>query len=354
MSPLEFRDAVRAETQLLVLLAGGTGTGKTESALRIATGIAGETGTIVAIDTERGRMLHKADDYRFLHATLEGPFSPERYVEAIVAAEALDPAVIVIDSGSHEYDGEGGVLDLQLEEHARLGGGENTKLLSWARPKQRHKRYVAALLRARPHVIVCHRAEDKVDIVKVGGRTEVVPKQSYTGAGGWIPICERRLPFEATLSVVLTPDNPGVPVPVKLERRFEEIVPLDRQLDEDTGRRLAAWAAGDKTGAAVPSRSSGDSASPRSGAGDPPLATDVDVGAMLELAKRVGPDEHRTASDAVDAFRAKHGGKVSAEWLEKMVAALDAMLPDDPAELGQPAFPIPDEPRGSMAYREEG
>lgn len=250
---LDFRDAVRQDVQLLILLAGGTGSGKTESALRLATGIAAG-GLIVGIDTERGRMLHKADHYRFKHATLEPPFTPARYAEALRDAYALEPAVVVLDSGSHEYDGEGGVLDIQEDEFERFKRRESARMASWIKPKREHKVYLRELLRAPCHVIVCHRAEDKVEPVKKpdgqgGERTEIVPKKSYIGADGWIPICEKRLPFEATMSFLVTVAEPGVPVPIKLEGDHVPLIPLDQKLSEDTGRRLAEWAAGSKTAA---------------------------------------------------------------------------------------------------------
>lgn len=239
----EFRDAVRQDVPLLVLLAGGTGSGKTESALRLATGLANGQ-PFAVIDTERGRALHKADDYKFKHCAFEEPFTPERYVEAIEAADALGVPVIVVDSGSHEYEGAGGVLDIQEEAYQRLGAREAVKMVSWAEAKQRHKLWRNALLRTRAHVIVCHRAEDKIEIGKDGGKTVIRPKQSLTGLDGWVPICEKRLPFEATISLLFTADKPGVPKPIKLEARHAALVSLTEQVSEATGRALAAWAAG--------------------------------------------------------------------------------------------------------------
>lgn len=240
----EFRDARRADVSLLILLAGGTASGKTESAMRLATGLAGGQ-PFAVIDTENGRALHKADDYTFKHATLDEPFTPERYAEAVKAADAAGFPVIVIDSGSHEYEGVGGVLDIQTEEFERMGSRDSARMSSWIQPKLRNKRYVQQLLRSRAHVILCLRAEDKIEVVKdAQGKTVVRPKESLIGAEGWIPICEKRLPFEATISLLLLASRPGVPVPIKVERRHAEMVPLDRPLDESVGRALAAWAAG--------------------------------------------------------------------------------------------------------------
>lgn len=244
---ITFRDAKRANVPLLILLAGGTAAGKTESAMRLATGLSGGK-PFAVIDTESGRALHKADDYTFKHALLDEPFTPERYAEAVKVADDAAFPVIVIDSGSHEYEGVGGVLDIQTAEFERMGSREGARMASWIEPKRRHKRFVQQLLRVRAHVILCLRAEDKIEVTKdANNRTVVRPKESLIGADGWIPICEKRLPFEATISLLLTADAPGVPKPIKLERRHRELVPLDRPLDEGVGKALAAWAAGGTT-----------------------------------------------------------------------------------------------------------
>jgi len=245
----EFKEAVRTQAPLLVGLAGASGSGKTESAMRLATGLAGGA-RFAVIDTEAGRALHKADDYSFDHGDLHAPFTPEAYAEAIRAADQAGYPVVVVDSVSHVWEGVGGVLDMQEEELERLAGADQGRRkamaqASWIKPKQRHRRFVNDLLQMRAHLVLCFRAQDKIEIVKVDGKTVVRPMQSLTGADGWVPICERRLPFELTLSLLLTPGQPGIPKPIKLERRHAPFVSLDAPLDEDAGRALAAWAAGD-------------------------------------------------------------------------------------------------------------
>lgn len=327
----EFRDAVRQDVPLLILLAGGTGSGKTESALRLATGLSGGEPFSV-IDTENGRALHKADDYKFRHTALEEPFTPERYAEAIKAADGTGAKVIVVDSGSHEYDGIGGVLEIQMGEFERMGKREGARMASWIEPKRRHKLYVRELLRTRAHVILCHRAEDKIEVGKdEAGKTIFRPKESYIGAEGWIPICEKRLPFEATISLLLTQDRPGVPKPIKLEGRLAGLVPLDAPLSEEVGVALAEWARGGTT--------------PKSAAAEDEWAAEPDVTALLELAASVGDNEHTKAVDAIAKHRKKYDGHVNAEWLEKMRAALEAKAPaaDDPVSSSQ--FLIPESAR---------
>ena len=243
----EFRDAKRVGAPLLIGLAGGTGSGKTYSALRLARGLS-DGQPFAVIDTENGRALHYADFFpEMKHGDLREPFSPAHYTEAILAADAAGFPVVVVDSASHIWEGEGGVLRMQEEEFKKLGGYDGVKMLSWAAPKQAHKQFVNKLLQVRAHVILCMRAEDKIEMVDdpdKPGKKKVVPKPSQTGLDGWIPICEKRLPFELTLSFLLTSADPGIPKPIKLQEQHKAFFPLDQQVGEETGKALRGWAAG--------------------------------------------------------------------------------------------------------------
>lgn len=244
----EFKPAVRKNVPLLIGIAGPSGSGKTLSALKLAAGLS-DNKPFALIDTERGRALHYADKFDFLHADLEPPFSPERYWQAITQAVAVKPPVIVIDSFSHEHAGEGGVLDMHEAELDRLAGQDYKKrdamkFAAWIKPKQAHKRLITHLLQLPVHLIVCLRAEEKVDIAKENGKTVVRPKKTLAGHVGWIPIAGKDLPFELTISLVVTPDAPGVPHPIKLMDAHKPFVPLNAPLDEKVGQQLAAWAKG--------------------------------------------------------------------------------------------------------------
>lgn len=239
-----FRPAVRENVPLLIGVAGGTGSGKTYSALRVATGLAGGR-KFAVIDTENGRARHYADMFDFDVADLSAPFRPGAYADAIMAADKQGYPVIVIDSMSHEHDGDGGLLDWHAEEFERLGGREAVKFTAWIKPKEAHKKMVTRLLQVRAHVILCFRAAEKIEIVKdERGKTVVQPKRSIVGLDGWVPISEPKLPYELTLSLLLTADKPGVGRPIKLQEQHRPLVPLDRPLDETVGKKLAEWAAG--------------------------------------------------------------------------------------------------------------
>ncbi len=187
-----FRPAVRENVGLLIGLAGSSGSGKTYTAMRLAAGISGGK-PFAVIDTEAGRAKHYADAFRFDHGDLKPPFRPDAYAAAIAAADEAGYPVIVVDSMSHEWAGEGGILDWQTEEFERMGSRESTKLLSWSKPKQSHKHMVQKLLQVRAHLILCFRAEEKIDMIKEDGKTKIVPKEGPGGFKGWIPICEKNL-----------------------------------------------------------------------------------------------------------------------------------------------------------------
>lgn len=240
-----FRPAVRENVSLLIGLAGGTGSGKTFSAMRLAQGIAGDK-PFAVIDTEAGRAKHYADRFKFDHGDLKPPFSPAAYAEAIKAADDAGYRVIVVDSFSHEHSGDGGLLDMHEAEFQRMGGKESAKMAAWIKPKTQHKAMVNKLLQVRAHLILCFRAEEKIEMVREDGRMKIVPKQSRIGKDGWIPICEKNLPFEMTCSFLLLADKPGVPMPIKLEDQHRHLFPADKPIDEASGRALAAWAAGGK------------------------------------------------------------------------------------------------------------
>jgi len=239
-----FKPAVRENVGLIIGLAGGTGSGKTYTAMRLAAGIAGDRPFCV-IDTEAGRAKHYADQFTFDHGDLAPPFRPAAYTEAIQAADRAGYPVIVVDSMSHVWAGDGGVLDWQEEEFERMGGREAVKVASWIKPKVAHKKMVQQLLQVRAHLILCFRAEEKIEIAKDDkGKTVIIPKQGPTGLHGWMPICEKALPFELTASFLLTADAPGVPQPIKLQEQHKALFPTGKEITEKSGRLIAKWAAG--------------------------------------------------------------------------------------------------------------
>lgn len=247
-----FKPAVRQGIHLLIGLAGNTGSGKTYTALRLATGLAGGE-KFGVIDTEASRALHYADEFDFQHGDLSEPFSPDRYLEAIVAAEKAGFPVVVVDSMSHEHAGDGGILDMHdaiLEDRVQRAMNrqnesrpewkirESLSWSAWSKPKQQHKRMLSKLLQLRCHLILCFRTEQRTKMAKgKDGKSEIV--------GFDATICAKGLEYEATASWMLGNEHPGqASTALKLPAKLRPIFPPDKLIDEKAGEQLAKWAAG--------------------------------------------------------------------------------------------------------------
>lgn len=245
----KFRPATREQIRLLLGISGASGSGKTFSAMKLAKGLAGDK-RFAVVDTENGRASMYADYFQFDVVELSAPFTPERYLSAITAAEKAGYPVVVVDSMSHEWSGDGGILDMQEDELDRMAGDnwqkrESCKMASWIKPKMAHKAMVAHLLQLRAHVVMCFRAEAKIEMEKnERGKWEMVPKKSLTGLDGWIPITEKNLPYELTASFLMTANNPGLALPIKLQAQHRPFFDLSKPMTEESGRLINEWAKG--------------------------------------------------------------------------------------------------------------
>lgn len=323
-----FKKAVRENVGLLVGIAGGTGSGKTYSAMRLASGICGDKPFCV-IDTEAGRAKHYADAFNFDHGDLAPPFRPERYAEAIAAADKAGYPVIVVDSMSLVWSGDGGVLDWQEDELDRMAGDdwkkrESCKMAAWIRPKMAHKQMVQKLLQVRAHLILCFRAEAKVEMVKnpETRKMEIVAKQSLTGLDGWIPVCEKNLPFELTCSFLMLAQRPGMPQPIKLQEQHRPIFPLDLPINEESGKRLAAWASGAVSPKAAQTQMSDTARSEDCSRGN----SNTDPATSASAAAPITPDEAMDLEARLNSYDIKLAGVKKFFKVERLSALTPAQL----------------------------
>ena len=240
----QIKEAVRTGVKPLVGFYGKSGSGKTMSALLFARGIAGPSGKIVLVDSENGRGSIFADlipgGYNVLN--LDAPFSPARYEEAIAEAEK-SADVVLVDSMSHEWSGEGGVLDWAEEELQRMGGGDNNKMRSWIKPKMAHKLMVQRLLRTKCALICCLRGEEKTHVTKPenGQKGKVITDEFST------PLFDPRFIFEMLLNFETVAHNGvgGYVVPRKITHpSIAALLPgQNEQIGIKHGEALAAWCA---------------------------------------------------------------------------------------------------------------
>lgn len=230
---MEIRKAARETAHLLISLTGPSGSGKTKSALRMAEGLGKK---IEFIDTDSGRSGIYADEHGFNVIELTAPFSPARYIEALRKFEDAGYDVVVIDSASHEWEGNGGVLEFadgQKNRHNKPLQG----LLKWKEPKAQHKKFVAELLRTRMHIIVCLRAKPVFEQRKTAdGRDEIVRV-------GWKEVAEGSFIYEMTVSAMLSNKSgrQGFPTLTKCPGALAHAFPGNAPVSEESGRTVAAW-----------------------------------------------------------------------------------------------------------------
>lgn len=163
-----FKKAVLEQAKVRIALWGPSGAGKTRTALEIATGLGQK---IALVDSEHGRSRQYADRYDFDIFELE-TFHPDHYVQAIQAAEDEGYDVLVVDSLTHAWSGEGGLLEI----HADVVRKHLTKneFSAWEEVTPIHRRLVEAIVRSSLHVIVTMRSKTEYAIeVNEQGKTVI-------------------------------------------------------------------------------------------------------------------------------------------------------------------------------------
>ena len=237
---ISFHKAVRMNTPIIVGLSGPSKSGKTYSALRLATGMA-NGGQVAMINTEGPRGHSYADKFNYVAYDLVEPFSMKRYEEAIKAASELKPSVLIIDSVSHSHEGTGGMLDFHETELDRLAGNDYKKRdkmtwAAWIKPKADEANMINTMLRVGCSIILCFRAKEKLKIVPGKQPIDL----------GWQPIGSERIHFETAFTLTLPPFSKGKPdMEVSMLREpFDTMIKGDIQLNEALGKQVAEWAKG--------------------------------------------------------------------------------------------------------------
>lgn len=149
-----FKKAERKRIFVKMALCGVSGSGKTYSALLLAQGLGGK---IAMIDTENGSGELYSDLCEYDAAQLEPPFSPMKFINAIKEAEAEGYNVLIIDSLSHAWSGQGGILEMVDKKSATSRSGNS--FTAWRDVTPEHNKLVDAILQCRMHVIVCMRSK---------------------------------------------------------------------------------------------------------------------------------------------------------------------------------------------------
>ena len=151
-----FTKAERKKSKLRLALCGVSGSGKTTAALQIARGLGGRT---ALIETESGSASLYADQFDFDELELEAPYTPERYTQAIEAAEQQGYDNVIIDSMSHEWVGTGGCLEINDLLGKTVFKGNSFG--AWSNTLPRHRKFLDKIVSSKIHVIATVRMKSE-------------------------------------------------------------------------------------------------------------------------------------------------------------------------------------------------
>lgn len=214
-----FTKANKKKQKLRLLLEGASGSGKTYSALLIAKALGKK---IAVIDTEKGSASLYDKLIDFDTCELEAPFTPEKYMQAIIEAEKAGYDVLIIDSITHEWSGKGGCLDIQNG----LGG----RYQDWAKVTPRHNAFIESILQSKMHIIATARTKADYETTNKDGKLKVEKVGLKT---------EQRdgLDFEFTLVFRINENH----IATATKDRTSLFNGLDSVLDEQTGDKILGW-----------------------------------------------------------------------------------------------------------------
>ena len=276
-----FRKAERRKSKLRLALTGPAGSGKTYGALLIAQGLGGK---IAMIDTENGSGDIYADTCDYDIETLTAPYSIQKYLEAIHEAETAGYDVLIIDSLSHAWSGEGGLLDMhtKMTNNAKSGNSYTT----WRQITPWQNRLIETMLGSNCHIIATMRSKtDYAMFQNERGKTEIKKV-------GLAPVQRDGMDYEFTIVFDLSMDHT---VTVSKDRTSL----FDKQVFEitpETGKKLRTWL--------------------DSGADVPPDANDIRT-AINRLYRGYLEVFNNDSASAQAAMQEVTDGRASREWTQE-------------------------------------
>jgi hypothetical protein len=220
------RKAERRKASLRLGISGPAGSGKTYGSLLVAFGITGDWESICLIDTENhsGELYANLGSYNYIE--INTPYTPEKYIAAIKECESAGIKCIIVDSLTHAWSGEGGLLDKKGQIEKKTGNGWT----AWRDITPQHNRLVESILQSKCHLIATLRA--KMDYVqeKQGDRT-VIRKI------GMNPIQREGMEYEFTSFIDVDQDHQAT----TSKDRTSLFDGKTFMLSIDTGKQLLGW-----------------------------------------------------------------------------------------------------------------
>lgn len=218
-----FQKAKREQVWLKVLLSGASGSGKSYSALKMATGIAKKCNSGIAyIGTEGSRNKYYANEFDYDLLELEEPFECEKYMAAIDEAVKAGYKVLIIDSMTHEWKWLNDV-------HDKMPGNSFT---NWGKLKPRHHKFIDKVLNSPIHIIATARGKDDWVLEDKNGKQ--VPKKVGMGQQQ-----DKDISYEYTVSLMISQDTHVASADKDNTHLFDGRFEV---LTENDGEKLYDWA----------------------------------------------------------------------------------------------------------------
>jgi len=216
-----FKKATKEQAKLRLALFGISGSGKTYTALRIATGLGGK---IAVIDTERNSACKYSDRFDFDVCDAKKP-SIENLKMFI--DEARDYDVLIIDSMTHAW------LELlqEVEKLAKTKFGGNT-WSAWSEGTPKQMSLINALLDFPGHIIATMRVETNWTTV-TNEKGKVVPVRV-----GEAPKQGKGIEYEFDMLMQISPEHDALVIKDRTGKYQDEVIQLP---DEEFGQKLAEW-----------------------------------------------------------------------------------------------------------------
>jgi len=183
------------------------------------------------IDTERGSGELYSDMAAYDVGQIEPPFTPTKYADAIHSAEKAGYGIIIIDSLSHAWAGEGGVLDI----HDKISKSTRNSFGAWREVTPQHNLLVDAMLGSTAHIIATVRSKTAYEIQSENNKPKVVKV-------GLAPVQREGLEYEFTLVLELSVEGHVASASKDRTGLFDGkyFTP-----SEETGQILSTWLKGD-------------------------------------------------------------------------------------------------------------
>lgn len=221
---MEIRRAERKKAKLRLGIAAPSGAGKTYSSLLLAFGIGGKVGLI---DTEHGSgdLYAHLGEYDII--SIEAPYLVSKYREAIKAFESAGYTTIIIDSLSHAWAGDGGLLDKQ----GKMADRGTNSFAAWRTITPEHNALVDSMLQSPCHIIATMRAKQEY-VLETNDKGKQQPKKV-----GMAPVQREGMEYEFT--VMLDVDMSHIASASKDRTSL-----FDGQffkIEKKTGETLLAW-----------------------------------------------------------------------------------------------------------------